>query len=385
MTVQETAEPPRSPLLLPPDGNRTVGTLSARFAAVVAQALSGTLDAAGPTGVALLGALLRAGGTVVRDVLTEPALAPAALVAAAGRSRLTREQVLPSLLTVLWARGMWTEPTVLRGPIRTVVLPDGIARFDPPVAALASSGPVLEVDDGGRRPVRDHPAFVAHRPLRGGVSLWGCDANPLWSVEAHPDKDGNGLSWGRQSPSRWVEDLNGALDVVAWALPSFWEGRRAVIRAIVPVGWHEERHFSASYREAPGLLYLSLHPDRLTLAEAIVHEAQHGALNLLTWTDPVLENAQTTWTVSPVRPDLRPIFGVLLAAHAFVLVAAMHRRLADGAHPLSVGSAFAARRAAVFKTNEESLQILRTHGRPTPHGRHLIEGIEALHRWSGGG
>ena len=40
----------------------------------------------------------------------------------------------------------------------------------------------------------------------------------------------------------------------------------------VPVGWDEQRHLSASYQEAIGTVYLSLHPNPLTLAEALIHE-----------------------------------------------------------------------------------------------------------------
>src|SRR5690606_5269945 len=102
----------------------------------------------------------------------------------------------------------------------------------------------------------------------------------------------------------------------------------ANLQRVVPVGCDDKRHFSASYREAPGLVYLSLHPSPLTMAEAIVHETQHAKLNALGWLDPVLHNGHDTWTSSPVRPDLRPLMGVLMAVHAFIPVAALHGALA---------------------------------------------------------
>src|SRR5207253_1395186 len=87
----------------------------------------------------------------------------------------------------------------------------------------------------------------------------------------------------------------------------------------------------------PGLHLSVTDTNPLAMAEAIVHGTQHGKLNALTWLDPVLENGHTEWSPSPVRPDLRPLMGVLLAAHAFVPVAALHARLAEQGHPAMLG------------------------------------------------
>ena len=65
---------------------------------------------------------------------------------------------------------------------------------------------------------------------------------------------------------------------------------------VVPVGFHAEQHLSASYREAPGLVYLTLHPSPLTLAEAIIHETQHVKLNALSWLDPISHNGHSEWS-----------------------------------------------------------------------------------------
>ena len=119
-----------------------------------------------------------------------------------------------------------------------------------------------------------------------------------------------GIDLGGRSPAQWVEALGAALSLVEQALPGWMAELPVSLRRIIPVGWEPERHLSASYREAPGLCYLTLHPDPLTLAEAIVHETQHGKLGVLLHLDPVLHNGRTTWTQSPVRPDLRPLMGV---------------------------------------------------------------------------
>jgi HEXXH motif-containing protein len=115
------------------------------------------------------------------------------------------------------------------------------------------------------------------------------------------------------------------------------------------------------------------------MAEAIVHETQHGKLNLLSWLDPVLRNGHSCFTESPVRPDPRPLMGVLLALHAFVPVAALHRALAEARHPVAATERFARRRAEVIVANGRSLAALRDLAEPTANGRLVLEGLAQLH------
>ena len=179
----------------------------------------------------------------------------------------------------------------------------------------------------------------------------------------------------------WGTALGEALALID-LLPS-WRGELDALGVrLLPVGFEPERHLSASYREAPGIVYLTLHPSRLTLAEALVHECQHGKLNLLTWLDPVLKNGQTTWTPSPVRPDLRPLMGVLLAAHAFVPVAALHAALEESDHPLAKTPTFGRRKAEVLSGNARALEILDRLADPTPTGRRVLDALHALHTWA---
>jgi HEXXH motif-containing protein len=135
---------------------------------------------------------------------------------------------------------------------------------------------------------------------------------------------------------------------------------------------------SASYREAPGLCYVTLHPDLVTMAEALIHETQHGKLNALSFFDPVLENGYSEWSESPVRPDLRPLMGVLLAVHAFVPVAAFHQRLAEIDHPLSRSVETRRRRAAVLDSNARGLETLRDKAKPTSLGARILSELSAL-------
>ncbi|MEZ4226392.1 MAG: HEXXH motif-containing putative peptide modification protein [Polyangiaceae bacterium] len=212
-----------------------------------------------------------------------------------------------------------------------------------------------------------------------GPLLALADSNPLFALEEHPEKSGNRLELSGYSPDDWGRDLGEALQLVRECLPDLGQEIHDTLQRIVPVGYHAERHFSASYREAPGLIYMSLHPSTLTLAEAIVHETQHGKLNLARWFDPLLANGDSVWTESAVRPDLRPLTGVLLAVHAFVPVAALHERIASRSHPLAASDAFGARRREVLAANARGLETLKREGEPTELGRRVLGGLEELH------
>ena len=95
------------------------------------------------------------------------------------------------------------------------------------------------------------------------------DANPISDFEAHPDKRGNQLDLGDASASEWIAALVAGLDVVASHLPGLREEMRLLVHQFVPVGTDSERHLSATYREAVGTIYLTLHPKLMTMTEAI--------------------------------------------------------------------------------------------------------------------
>ncbi len=211
-----------------------------------------------------------------------------------------------------------------RAPTRGLCLdsPDSGSTWKTVRSRSTSSAPT------GPRPEERHAVLA-----RGHLSIR--DTNPLWSLEEHPGKHGNATDLAGRSLDEWCGALNQALSLIEVGLPMLYSELAHTLRRVVPVGYHAQRHLSASYTEAPGLIYMTLHPDPLTLAEAIVHETQHGKLNALLWQDAVLINGRSEWTTSPVRDDLRPLMGVLLAAHAFVPVARLHRGLADAGHPIA--------------------------------------------------
>ena len=171
------------------------------------------------------------------------------------------------------------------------------------------------------------------------------------------------------------------MGLIEAGIPVWYAELPEALHRIVPVGFEAERHLSASFREAPGVIYMSLHPDPLTMAEAIVHETQHTKLNSMTWLDPILLNGQSHLTVSPIRPDLRPLMGVLMAVHAFVPVAAMHYGLAARDHAITKSPRFHVRRKEVLATNAAGLDTLRKEAEPTEVGARIIGSLVQLHEF----
>jgi HEXXH motif-containing protein len=199
------------------------------------------------------------------------------------------------------------------------------------------------------------------------------DNNPLADLEAHPDKSGSRLDLGGRAAADWRAGLRAALELVGAHVPALRTEFDLGLLLIVPVGCDAERHLSASYQEALGTIYLSLHPSPVTMAEALIHEFSHNKLYARLEQGPLLDNAWSPLYSSPVRPDPRPLHGVLLAVHAFLPVAAMLESM------LSAGTAdVEARLRQVARGNHEAAETLRAHARPTALGEPLLAEIERL-------
>jgi HEXXH motif-containing protein len=217
-----------------------------------------------------------------------------------------------------------------------------------------------------------------YHPIAGDVALALADNNPLALVEAHPDKQGNGVDLGGHAPSAWTEALSTALARIARHLPDLHGEMQLFVAQVVPVGHDPEKHLSASYQEILGTIYMTLHPSSMTLSEALIHEFSHNKLNALFELDDVLENAFAPLYASPVRPDPRPLHGVLLAVHAFLPVARLYERMIEAGDPEAEGPDFARRFAAVRRINHEGAELVLREGRPTAVGQGLLDEIR---RW----
>ena len=150
------------------------------------------------------------------------------------------------------------------------------------------------------------------------------------------------------------------------------------LHQVVPVGFDAHSHLSASYQEIIGTVYMTLHPHQMTMVEATIHEFQHNKLHALLELDPLLDNAFHPLYSSPVRPDPRPLQGVLLAVHAFVPVARLYQLMREAGHPGTNSHDFQRRYAQIVAGNHEGASVLLEHGQPTPIGAGLLDEVR---RW----
>ncbi|MFO0550520.1 MAG: HEXXH motif-containing putative peptide modification protein [Polyangiaceae bacterium] len=266
---------------------------------------------------------------------------------------------------------------VLEAPVRVEgELPRELLSITHTRSAAVTSD-VLVFRSGSIEGVAFREGSAPYTLVDGGVWLAERDNNPISMFEAHPDKHGNAIDLGGKPASDWVTSLRDSLALIAEHLPELRRELDQFSQLVVPVGYHAERHESASYREAIGTIYMTLHPHLMTMAEAVIHEGSHNKLNAFFETDEVLLNGDSPLYTSPVRPDPRPLRGVLLAVHAFIPVARLYEKMVD-ARDARVNPSFLSRFEAVRRINAEGFKLLAEHARPTAKGRSLMD---ELARW----
>lgn len=234
--------------------------------------------------------------------------------------------------------------------------------------------------DGERRiDLSDEGVFERpYHTITGDLALALTDNNPLAMYEAHPDKQGNAIDLGGHPAEAWCDTLRQSLDLVAAYLPTLRAEIDLVVQQLVPVGYDEQKHLSASYQESIGTIYLTLHPSLMTMTEAVIHEFSHNKINALFELDELLENAYWPLYTSPVRPDPRPLHGIILAVHAFQPVARLYEAMISAGHPWSAKPDFLRRFEQVKRVNREGAAVVLEHARPTLIGRGLFD---EMRRW----
>lgn len=297
-------------------------------------------------------------------------------------------RLIPDEQSILWEHGA---PRLAALAIGGELIPPAGAtglRFSAShIAAIADGVELarLPVD-----PEAMHRALVAEpRAFRFEQRFWrtgkvSCfatiDHNPIAEFEAHPDKAGNHIDLGGHAETEWIETLDESFALIEQYMPGELAEMRTMLHQIVPVGYDEERHLSASYREAVGTIYLTLHPSVMIMTEAVIHEFQHNKFNVSAYSAEYLTNAFHPLYKSPVRPDPRPLWGILLAVHAFLPVAELYRRMRDGGDARAAHPDFERRMAEIDLKNHEGMEMLRAHAEFTPAGRAMFDELEAIER-----
>ena len=268
-----------------------------------------------------------------------------------------------------------------------VVAPDGangLIFSATGVAAVAGGAEIarLRFDRDGMRVACGEPGgFRFERRYRrlGKVTHFATvDHNPIAAFETHPNKSGNPVDLGERPEEEWIGILDEVFVLIEAFLPRTFAEMRMLLHEVIPVGYDDRRHLSASYREAIGTIYLTLHPNVMTMTEAVVHEFQHNKFNVASDSVEFLSNAFHPLYKSPIRPDPRPLWGILLAVHAFLPVAELYRRMRDAGHPFAAHPGFERRLSELDLKNHEGMEMLRAHARFTAAGHALFADLEAL-------
>ena len=287
--------------------------------------------------------------------------------------------------TLLWEHGA---PRLSSAAVGGQMIPpagaEGLSFSATHVAAVARGAEIarLPFDRDGMHAACEEPGgFRFEREyyaVRDVTCFATVDHNPIAAFETHPDKSGNPVDLGGRSKVEWIDALDAAFGLVESCLPATFAEMQLMLHAVIPVGWDEKRHLSASYREAIGTAYLTLHPNAMTMTEAVVHEFQHNKFNVAADSVEFLTNAFHPLYPSPVRPDPRPLWGILLAVHAFLPVAELYRRLRDGGHPFAALPEFDRRMSELDLKNHEGMEMLRAHAEFTPAGQEFFADLEEL-------
>lgn len=296
--------------------------------------------------------------------------------------------LIPEGESVLWEHGAPPLAAIALGA--ELAAPPGATglRFSRSHVAAVAGG-----DEVARLPVEREALGRALRDGGGGFAIDRCfhrigavahlatvDHNPIAAFEAHPDKAGNPVDLGGRPAAEWVGVLAQCFDLVERYLPGEHAEMRMLLHEIIPVGYDTVKHLSASYREAVGTVYLTLHPSVMIMTEAVVHEFQHNKINVSAYTADYIANAFHPLYKSPVRPDPRPLWGILLAVHAFLPVAELYRRMRDGGHEWARHPDFERRMTEIDLKNHEGMEMLRANAQLTPAGRALFDDLETLER-----
>jgi HEXXH motif-containing protein len=286
--------------------------------------------------------------------------------------------------TVVWEHGA---PRLTSLAIGGQVVPpegaSGLVFSETRITAVASGAEIarLPLDDGMHAACMEPGGFRFERcyhPLANVTHFATMDHNPIAALETHPNKSGNPVDLGDRPQEEWIGTLDASFALIESFLPGTFAEMQMMLHEVIPVGYDDKRHLSASYREAIGTMYLTLHPNVMTVTEAVVHEFQHNKFNAASYSFDFLSNAFHPLYPSPVRPDPRPLWGILLAVHAFLPVAELYRRMRDAGHPFATQAGFEERMSDLDLKNHEGMEMLRAHARLTPAGIALFGDLEAL-------
>lgn len=149
----------------------------------------------------------------------------------------------------------------------------------------------------------------------GTVTEGWAGAPPASDEEWHSLRNGLGV-------------LLGARQVIREQLPEVWAWLAPVVPVVVPLRPDRGRFRSGSDPAVPGLVRVDCHQS-LQVLEGLIHEAAHEYLFRCEVPVPLTDPHDPARYASPLRPDPRPLRGILMAYHALAYICALYTELAE--------------------------------------------------------
>ena len=161
-----------------------------------------------------------------------------------------------------------------------------------------------------------------------------------------------------------------ALTVFERELPEGYAWMGSTARVVVPVRGEGGQWTSGSTPKLPGMIFLSL-LDTLQIIEGLVHEAAHNHLFIAEVSGLLVDPSHTEFHTSPLRSDLRPLRGVLLAYHALAYICAFYAEIMR--RGVKIAGRERTYNAMREKLKEAEETVLSQEQHLTDEGRHFLQ------------
>lgn len=169
----------------------------------------------------------------------------------------------------------------------------------------------------------------------------------------------------------------------AWALleellPDCADWIAAATSVVIPLYSKDRQQFrSGSAADLPGLIQMDLGSE-LQILEALVHETAHRHLYLAEAASPLVDPMHKACYRSPLRPDPRPLRGLLMAWHALSYIALFYREATECALLGSTGTQDLHRICTLLDDAEET--VMNCQGALTTAGLDFFNYTSAVTR-----
>lgn len=206
---------------------------------------------------------------------------------------------------------------------------DGEAELGSPFGLWSAAGD--SAMPAGRCALRALGAvMVQGGPSRPALDLW-CRSTGIVTAGSWASLDDTAFSPLKPELMRSIHRflaLMTALEQATPALLAWILAATRVVRPLVPVAGYAR---SSHDPEVPGLIEVDLSSGPTQTIELIAHETAHLHLRAAQAAVPLVDPGHTATYRSPLRPEPRPLMGILLAYHALAYICAALRQAARAA------------------------------------------------------